>query len=477
MSMTMAGNQDLRAERYSRQTVLPGFGLTGQERLSSSHVVLAGDPGAVLTAGVYLTAAGVGRLTVPRDLSAGLDSYNDLAGVIGDAALAGGGDRTDQEGATAPGAPAAGSIVATLPHSSSRYEGRLAGPRLDFGLAQAAEEPAPEDALPAGPASPAAAAGPAASIAGAGETILGCWLASMVILDILAGGGVEPLDRPGPGQGPVRPVSWDLASLQFEDGAASGPVSAAARRAAGQRSAAAPNPGTGHVLMIGAGGLGSGAAWGLAMAHARGALGPGFRLTVVDADAVEQSNLPRQVLHRFRDLGRPKAESAVDAVRRISPEIRVSGVRARATGETVDRLVADADLVVNAVDNFPTRYLVNDACVRLGVPLVEAGVLRYSGLVMLVDPPRGPCYRCLFPVPPAPGMVPDPAAAGVLGPLAGLAGALEALLALKVLRGEASEARGRLLVLDVARGTVRAVRLGRDPACPACGQRGGDRPV
>lgn len=438
------------ADRYSRQTALPGFGAGGQERLAGSCVALTGDRAAVRAAGLYLTAAGIGRLLVPEPLAGEIDPLNDLASVglapstaLQDGAAEGNGVLV----ATSPGLPeplwgTAGGGVVTVASGENRPPGDLPG-----------------DGRPS-------------PFAGLAEVILGCRLAAAVLLALVCDRGTA-----GPALGPAH---WDLAELRFKS-EPEYPADTPGNSGQGRPGRPAPagqsgsSPGRGRVLLIGAGGLGSGAALGLAAAHAAGVLSPGLRLTVVDPDVVEQSNLPRQVLHRAQDVGRPKADSAGDAVRRVSPRFDVRAERAAVTPETIGGLLAGADVVISAVDNFPSRYMINDACVSAEIPLAEAGVLRFEGLVMLARPPGGPCYRCLFPVQPAPGSTPDPAEVGVLGPLAGLAGAMQALLAVMVLRGEDERALGRLLVLDAGRDSVRAVKFGRDPRCPACGRTGGDQ--
>jgi len=449
--LTRSGDRhDAWAERYSRQTVLPGFGGRVQDRLAGSQVFLSGDPSVVRYAGLYLTAAGVGCLLVGGGGLAGeLDALNDLASV------------RPLENASARTVPpeGPGTIIASSPMIPGRIGGLADGPVIRLARDQAGfrkEEPVRTAAGGGVPGHPLSA--PA-------RVALGCRIAAAVLLE-LAGAGPSRRGGAGPEYSPWDLAGWCFGRRHGDAGRSRGPRPAASGCGAA---------GGGHALLVGAGGLGSGAALGIAAAVSEGALGPGFRLTVVDPDVVEQSNLPRQVLHAAADVGRPKIDSAAESILKIAPKIKVTGVRARVTEENVPELLTGVDVVIGAVDNFAARYVLNDACVSLGVPLVEAGVLRFAGLLMLAHPPQGPCYRCLFPVPPAPDSTPDPAAAGVLGPLAGLAGALEAALAVMVLRGEAGPAYGKLLVLDAEHDSARAVAFGRDQACLACAGGGGDR--
>lgn len=215
------------------------------------------------------------------------------------------------------------------------------------------------------------------------------------------------------------------------------------------------------VLLIGAGGLGSPVA--LALAHA------GARLVVLDDDVVSLSNLQRQVLFRTADVGLPKAEVAATRLAAVAPWATVRARRARFTPETALELLRGVDLVVDGSDNFPTRFLANDACVLAGKPLVHGGILGFTGQTLLVDPGRSACYRCLFEAPPPAGSVPSCAEAGVLGALCGAVGGAMAGLALRVLAGDRSGA-GVLTVVDALAGRTRAVAIGRDPACAVCGE-------
>jgi sulfur-carrier protein adenylyltransferase/sulfurtransferase len=217
-----------------------------------------------------------------------------------------------------------------------------------------------------------------------------------------------------------------------------------------------------RVLLVGAGGLGSPAALYLAAA------GVGH-LTVVDFDAVEVTNLQRQVLHGTRDLGRPKVESARDRLLDLNPHVVVEPLRERLGAGNALPLVRGHDLVVDGSDSFATRYLVSDACVLAGRPDVHASIFRFEGQATVLAAPGGPCYRCLFPSPPGPGEVPSCAEAGVLGVLPGLLGTLQAAEALKLLAGVGEPLVGRLLLVDALRMEFRTLRVARDPRCPACG--------
>ena len=216
------------------------------------------------------------------------------------------------------------------------------------------------------------------------------------------------------------------------------------------------------VLLIGAGGLGSPVALALAQA--------GAALVVVDDDVVSLSNLQRQVLFRTEDVGKGKAEVAARRLAEVAPGARVRAVRGRFSAETAPGLVAGVDLVVDGSDNFPTRFLANDACVLAGRPLVHGGILGFTGQTLLVEPGKSACYRCLFEGPPPAGSVPACAEAGVLGALCGTVGGLMAGLALRALAGDLAGA-GVLTVLDALSARTRTVRIGRDPGCAVCGGR------
>lgn len=219
------------------------------------------------------------------------------------------------------------------------------------------------------------------------------------------------------------------------------------------------------VLIVGAGGLGSPSALYLAAA------GVG-RIGIVDHDVLELSNLQRQIAHSLDELGRPKAASAARAMRRINPEIRVEPVEVRISAENVDALVGGHDIILDGTDNFATRFLVADACVRARKTLVSAAVLRFEGQMSTFKPHAGPdcpCYRCLYPEPPPPGMVPSCSEAGVLGPVTGVMGTLQASEAIKEILGIGTSLAGRLLLWDALDMRFRIIAVPRDPHCAVCG--------
>jgi adenylyltransferase/sulfurtransferase len=218
------------------------------------------------------------------------------------------------------------------------------------------------------------------------------------------------------------------------------------------------------VLVVGAGGLGSPSALYLAAAGV-GTLG------IVDSDAVDLSNLQRQVLHGSSDVGRPKTASAAARLRELNPEVRVIEHRQRLTSHNVMQVLADYDFVLDGSDNFATRYLVNDACVLAGKGLSHGSVLRFEGQVTTIAPGGRPCYRCLYPEPPPAGLVPSCQEAGVLGAAAGVIGALQAAETIKWILGAGSLLVGRLLVCDLLRVSFRELPLRRDPGCALCGER------
>jgi adenylyltransferase/sulfurtransferase len=218
-----------------------------------------------------------------------------------------------------------------------------------------------------------------------------------------------------------------------------------------------------RVLVVGAGGLGSPALLYLAAAGV-GTIG------VVDADVVELTNLHRQIIHSDADLGRPKTESAEAAVARVNPHVRV--IRHDVTLDSSNALdiIRDYDVVVDGTDNFPTRYLVNDACVLLGKPHVWGSILRFDGQVSVWWKGHGPCYRCVFPEPPPPGTVPSCAEGGVFGILCAAIGSVQSTEAIKLLLGLGEPLTGRLLVHDALRQTWDSLTVRADPACPVCGE-------
>jgi sulfur-carrier protein adenylyltransferase/sulfurtransferase len=219
-----------------------------------------------------------------------------------------------------------------------------------------------------------------------------------------------------------------------------------------------------RVLLIGAGGLGSPASLYLAAA------GVG-RLGIVDDDVVDASNLQRQIVHSTTRLGEPKAESARRTLTELNPDVEVVTYRERLSSENVDRILGDGwDVIVDGADNFPTRYLVNDASVWHDIPVVHGSIFRFEGQVTVFKPQEGPCYRCLFPQPPPPELAPSCAEGGVLGVLPGIIGSLQANEALKLALGKGEPLVGRLLLFDALSATFTEVALRRDPNCPVCGE-------
>ncbi len=219
----------------------------------------------------------------------------------------------------------------------------------------------------------------------------------------------------------------------------------------------------GSVLLIGAGGLGCPLALYLAAA------GVG-RIGLVDPDVVEVSNLQRQVLYGTADVGRPKVEVARERLRAMNPDVEVVTVRETLTTANALERMRGWDVVVDGTDNFPTRYLTNDACALLGIPNVYGAILRFEGQVSTFDARRGPCYRCLFPEPPPPGAVPSCAEGGVLGVLPGLVATLQATEAIKLLAGVGEPLLGRFLHYDALGLRFTEFRFQKDPACPMCGE-------
>jgi sulfur-carrier protein adenylyltransferase/sulfurtransferase len=217
-----------------------------------------------------------------------------------------------------------------------------------------------------------------------------------------------------------------------------------------------------RVLLIGAGGLGSPAALYLAAAGV-GTIG------IVDADVVDASNLQRQVLHDTPSIGTSKVRSAKARLEALNPFVRVEPIAVRLTAANAREMLRGWDLVLDGSDNFPTRYLVNDACVLEGIPFVYGSIFRFEGQLSLFGAPGGPCYRCLFADPPPPELVPSCVEAGVLGVLPGLVGTLQALEAVKWILGIGRSAVGRLVVVDALALRVREVAVRRDPACAVCG--------
>jgi sulfur-carrier protein adenylyltransferase/sulfurtransferase len=216
------------------------------------------------------------------------------------------------------------------------------------------------------------------------------------------------------------------------------------------------------VLMIGTGGLG--APLGMYLAAA----GVG-RLGLVDFDVVDASNLQRQIIHGTSDVGRPKIASARDRIQDINPHVEIETHETRLTSENALRLFVNYDVIVDGTDNFPTRYLVNDACVLTGKPNVYGSIFRFEGQASVFWAERGPCYRCLYPEPPPPGLVPSCAEGGVLGVLPGIIGAIQANETIKIILGAPDILVNRLLLFDAWRLRFRELKLRKDPNCPVCG--------
>jgi adenylyltransferase/sulfurtransferase len=216
------------------------------------------------------------------------------------------------------------------------------------------------------------------------------------------------------------------------------------------------------VLCIGAGGLGSPVAMYLAAAGV-GTLG------IVDFDTVDFSNLQRQILHGTPDVGRPKLASAKDRLNALNPNVHVETYETALTSENALKLFEPYDVIVDGTDNFPTRYLVNDACVLLGKPNAYGSIFRFEGQASVFATKQGPCYRCLYPEPPPPGLVPSCAEGGVLGVLPGLIGVIQANEAIKLILGTGEPLIGRFLIIDALRMKFRELKLRKDPDCPVCG--------
>jgi sulfur-carrier protein adenylyltransferase/sulfurtransferase len=217
------------------------------------------------------------------------------------------------------------------------------------------------------------------------------------------------------------------------------------------------------VLIIGAGGLGS--PMGLYLAAA----GTG-KIGIIDFDTISYSNLQRQVLFSTNDVGHLKTEYAKQRLQEINPGIRIETYNTKLTKDNALEIFKDYDIIADGTDNFASRYLVNDACVLLGKPFVYASILRFDGQVSFFDPESGPCYRCLYPEPPAPGDVPDCAEGGVLGVLPGIIGSIQANEVIKYLLGKGELLKGRLLLLDALKMKFREIKFDKDPDCPVCSE-------
>jgi sulfur-carrier protein adenylyltransferase/sulfurtransferase len=220
-----------------------------------------------------------------------------------------------------------------------------------------------------------------------------------------------------------------------------------------------------RVLLIGAGGLGSPAGLYLAAAGV-GTIG------IVDDDAVDETNLQRQIVHSTERLGDAKADSAKRTLEALNPDVAVKVFKERLTSDNVDRILGEGwDVIVDGADNFPTRYLLNDASVWHRIPVVHGSIFRFEGQATVFKPHEGPCYRCLFPQPPPPELAPSCAEGGVLGVLPGVIGSLQANEALKLALGIGDPLVGRLLIFDALQGTFTEIALRRDPDCPVCGEK------
>ncbi len=220
----------------------------------------------------------------------------------------------------------------------------------------------------------------------------------------------------------------------------------------------------GKVLLVGAGGLGSPSAYYLAAA------GVG-KIGIVDMDVVDLSNLQRQILHHTGDLGRAKTDSAKEKLNALNPDVELVTYNERLSSENIMELFRDYDIIVDGCDNFPTRYLINDACVLTGKVNVHGSIFRFEGQATVFQPGNGPCYRCLYPDPPPPGMVPSCQEAGILGAVAGVIGTIQANEVLKYVLGVGNLLAGRLLVFNALDSSFRQVKVPKDPKCAVCGDK------
>ncbi len=219
------------------------------------------------------------------------------------------------------------------------------------------------------------------------------------------------------------------------------------------------------VFMVGAGGLGSPVAYYLAAAGV-GVIG------IADADVVDMSNLQRQIIHNQDRLGMPKVESARETIQALNPDVKVNAYNCRISEDNIRDIISEYDLVIDGCDNFPTRFLVNDACFFEKKTLISGAMFRFEGQVTTFKPhadSEGPCYRCLYPEPPPAGLVPSCSEAGILGALAGAVGTIQAVEAIKELLGIGDSLSGRLMIFDALRMEWKKLRLRNDPACPLCG--------
>lgn len=216
------------------------------------------------------------------------------------------------------------------------------------------------------------------------------------------------------------------------------------------------------VFIVGAGGLGCPVGYYLTAA------GVGT-IALIDNDTVEMSNLQRQIAHSVNTIGMPKVESAKRTFEALNPDVNIVAIQKRMSKDDIIDLIRDYDIVVDGSDNFPTRYLVNDACFMAGKPLVSGAILRFEGQVTTILPGDGPCYRCLFEEPPPPGLVPSCQEAGVLGVLPGVIGGLQATEVLKLILGKGDVLKGELLIYNALKTTFRKVKVPKNPSCPLCG--------
>ena len=217
------------------------------------------------------------------------------------------------------------------------------------------------------------------------------------------------------------------------------------------------------VFIVGAGGLGSPAAFYLAAA------GIG-KIGISDNDVVDFSNLQRQILHSTKDVGRPKVQSAKETLEGLNPDIEVVPYTERLNSENIIDIIKNYDVILDGSDNFPTRYLVNDACVMLGKPLSHGSIFRFDGQATTILPGQGPCYRCLYETPPPPDLVPSCQEAGVLGIIAGIIGVVQATEVIKLQLGKGNLLNGKLLIYDSLDMDFKKLKIQRNPACPMCGE-------
>ena len=218
------------------------------------------------------------------------------------------------------------------------------------------------------------------------------------------------------------------------------------------------------VLMVGAGGLGSPSAYYLAAAGV-GTMG------IIDDDVVDLSNLQRQILHTQDRIGQPKTDSAKQTIQALNPDVRVITYQEKLTSKNIMDIIKDYDIVVDGCDNFPTRYLINDACVMAKKPNVHGSIFQFEGQASVFDPGNGPCYRCLYPQPPPAEMAPNCQEAGVLGVLPGLIGVIQAIETIKIILGKGDTLAGRLLCFNTLTMEITTLNLKADPSCPVCGEK------